>query len=55
MPNLISTSHLASVTILLMRISLRAAKHKSALRLDFFSVLHGLLPVKITPKPALRA
>ena len=51
-PNLISTSHLAGVTTLLLRISLRAAQHKSALGLKFFSVLHGLPPVKTTPKPA---
>ena len=42
--NVISTSHLAGVTTLLLRIKLRAAGHKSALVLEFFSVSHGLLP-----------
>jgi hypothetical protein len=53
--NLISTSHLAGVTTLLLRTSLRAAERKSALGLEFFSVLHGLPPVKTTQKPALLA
>ena len=54
-PKLISTSHLAGVTTLPRRISLRAAEHKSALGLEFFSVLHGFPPVKTIPKPALLA
>lgn len=44
MATVISTSHLAGVTTLLLRTSSRAAAHKSARGLDFFSVLHGLPP-----------
>jgi hypothetical protein len=51
-PNLISTSRLADATTLLLRISLRTTERKSVLGLDFFSVSHGLPPVKTTPKPA---
>jgi hypothetical protein len=45
-PNAISTSRLAGVTTMLLRISLRATERKPALGLDFFFVLHGLCPVK---------